>query len=487
MKKTNVPVVTLAIFMTTFMTAIEGTIVSTAMPTIVADLNGLEIMNWVVSIFLLMTAVSTPIYGKLADSLGRKPVFLFGIALFVIGSSLCGLAQNMEELIIFRVIQGLGSGAVQPVAITILADLYRLEKRAKMLGLNSGFWGVASVIAPLLGGFIVQHLSWHWVFYLNVPIGIIAFLLIVCCFKEAKRQEKSKLDLQGTVFLIIFLLSLMLFLQELGSKISYYFLLLLAILMLVSVYCFFRAEKKAADPIMPLSMLKDREFLALNLITLLISGVVIGFEFYIPTWMQGINGTNASLAGFAVTPSSLMWIVGSFLIGWMLSHWGIKLTYDYMLILLVLADLVLLLVPIYSPFWIFCLVAAVNGTAFGAITTASQVRSQVLVGKDEIGVATSFNTLMKYLGQTMMVSVYGICFNSLIAHKLSQYSGLNQGMMNKIVSAAKAKELAPSVVPKLRQVLFTGLKGVYLVSLIVIILSILLNQLYQGHKKKAKA
>ncbi len=155
MKKTNVPVVTLAIFMTTFMAAIEGTIVSTAMPTIVSDLNGLEIMNWVVSIFLFMTAVSTPLYGKLADSIGRKPVFLFGIALFVVGSSLCGLAQNMVELILFRVIQGLGSGAVQPVAITIIADLYTLNKRTKMLGLNSGFWGVASVrsqVAPIPSG-----------------------------------------------------------------------------------------------------------------------------------------------------------------------------------------------------------------------------------------------------------------------------------------------------------------------------------------------
>lgn len=176
--KSNTKIVTIAIFLTTFMTAIEGTIVSTAMPTIVSDLNGLGIMNWVVSIFLLMTAVSTPIYGKLADSLGRKPVFLFGIAVFVIGSALCGIAQNMVELILFRVIQGLGSGAVQPVAVTIIADLYTLEKRAKMLGLNSGFWGVASVIAPLLGGFIVQHLSWHWIFYINVPLGILAFLLV---------------------------------------------------------------------------------------------------------------------------------------------------------------------------------------------------------------------------------------------------------------------------------------------------------------------
>lgn len=482
MKKTNVPIVTLAIFMTTFMTAIEGTIVSTAMPTIVSDLDGLEIMNWVVSIFLLMTAVSTPLYGKLADSIGRKPVFLFGIALFVIGSSLCGLAQNMIELILFRVIQGLGSGAVQPVAITIIADLYTLQKRAKMLGLNSGFWGVASVIAPLLGGFIVQHLSWHWVFYINVPIGIIAFLLVLVYLREPKHKSNSKLDLQGTIWLVLLLLALMFFLQDLGSNMNLLVMAALAVLIVISVILFFRAEKRAADPIMPLSMLRDKEFFALNIITLLISGVVIGFEFYIPTWMQGINGTNASLAGFAVTPSSLMWIVGSFLIGGMLGRWGIRKTYDYMLTILVGADLVLILVPIYTPFWVFCIVATFNGTAFGAITTASQVRSQVLVPKDDIGVATSFNTLMKYLGQTMMVSIYGIAFNTMVAKGLAKHPGLTQEMMNKIVSAENAKTLASNVVPQLRQILLGGLKAVYVVSMIVIIISILLNQTYKDRK-----
>lgn len=484
MKKTNVPIVTLAIFMTTFMTAIEGTIVSTAMPTIVSDLDGLEIMNWVVSIFLLMTALSTPLYGKLADSIGRKPVFLFGIALFVIGSSLCGLAQNMIELILFRVIQGLGSGAVQPVAITIIADLYTLQKRAKMLGLNSGFWGVASVIAPLLGGFIVQHLSWHWVFYINVPIGIIAFLLVLVYLREPKHKSSSKLDLQGTIWLVLLLLALMFFLQDLGSNMNLLVMAALAVLIVISVILFFRAEKRAADPIMPLSMLRDKEFFALNIITLLISGVVIGFEFYIPTWMQGINGTNASLAGFAVTPSSLMWIVGSFLIGGMLGRWGIRKTYDYMLTILVGADLVLILVPIYTPFWVFCIVATFNGTAFGAITTASQVRSQVLVPKDDIGVATSFNTLMKYLGQTMMVSIYGIAFNTMVAKGLAKHPGLTQDMMNKIVSAENAKTLVSSVVPQLRQVLLGGLKAVYVVSMVVIIISILLNQTYKDRKIK---
>lgn len=482
--RSNTKIVTIAIFLTTFMTAIEGTIVSTAMPTIVSDLNGLEIMNWVVSTFLLMTAVSTPIYGKLADSIGRKPVFLFGIAVFVVGSALCGIAQNMVELILFRVIQGLGSGAVQPVAVTIIADLYTLEKRAKMLGLNSGFWGVASVIAPLLGGFIVQHLSWHWIFYINVPLGIIAFLLVVFFLKERKTSSNSTLDLKGTTCLVIFLLALMVFLQELENGLTIV-LLGLVVIIIVSAIIFFKAEKRAKDPIMPLDMLSSKEFTMINLITLLISGVVIGFEFYIPTWMQGINATSASIAGFAVTPSSLMSIVGSFLIGGMLGRWGIKKTYDYMLLILIVADLALILVPIYTSFWIFCLIAAFNGTAFGAITTASQVRSQVLVGHDKIGVATSFNTLMKYLGQTMMVSIYGITFNVVVAKQLSHHPNLTQKMMNDIVSADKAKHLAANLIPSLRQVLLSGLKSVYVVSLIVIVLSLILNQLYK-QKKIAK-
>ena len=399
----------------------------------------------------------------------------------MIGSALCGIAQNMVELILFRVIQGLGSGAVQPVAVTIIADLYTLEKRAKMLGLNSGFWGVASVIAPLLGGFIVQHLSWHWIFYINVPLGILAFLLVIIFLKETKTSKDSTLDLKGTTCLVIFLLALMVFLQEIENGFNL-ILLGLLIIIVTSAILFFRMEKKAKDPIMPLDMLTSKEFTMINLITLLISGVVIGFEFYIPTWMQGINGTSASVAGFAVTPSSLMWIVGSFLIGGMLGRWGIKKTYDYMLIVLVGADLALIFVPIYTSFWVFCLIAAFNGTAFGAITTASQVRSQVLVGRDKIGVATSFNTLMKYLGQTMMVSIYGITFNMVVAKQLTHHPQLTQRMMNDIVSADKAKHLAPNLIPALREVLLSGLKSVYVVSLIVIILSLVLNQLYKQKK-----
>ncbi|QYN53193.1 MDR family MFS transporter [Lactobacillus panisapium] len=483
MKKVNVMVITLAVFLTTFMTAIEGTIVSTAMPTIVSSLNGLKIMNWVVAIFVFMTTVSTPIFGKLADSVGRKPIFLFGITLFIVGSALCGLAHNMVQLILFRVIQGLGSGAVQPVAMTILADMYEPERRAKMLGLNSGFWLVASIIAPLLGGFVIQKLSWHWVFYINVPIGLLALILVIIFMNESRAKTKVKLDLKGTFWLMILLLSLMFLLQQLGTLKPVYLLVLFTVV-LVCAILFYREEKRAEDPIMPITMLKKRQFLAMNMTTLLIGGVVAGFEFYLPTWMQGVKGVSATVAGFAVTPCSLLWVVGSFLVGRLLKRWGVRKTFYGVLTIILIVDCVLLILPITTPVWTYYVIAGINGVAFGVVIPASQVQAQVLVEPSNVGVATSFNTLMRFLGQTMMMSIFGITFNTVVAKQLAKNPQLNQAMMNKIVSSAKAKELAANLVPQLRQVLFSALKGVFVASLVAIVLALLFNSIYQSKNKQ---
>lgn len=481
MKKTNVKMVTLAVFITTFMSAIEGTIVSTAMPTIIADLDGLAIMSWVVSIFLLMTAVSTPIYGKLADSIGRRPVFLFGIGMFVVGSALCGLSQSMVQLIIFRMLQGLGSGAIQTAGVTVLADMYPIDKRAKMLGLTSAFWGMASVIAPLLGGFIVQQLSWHWVFMINVPIGLIAFFLVAAYLHEDFAKNNLTMDLKGSISLVVFLLALMLLLQEAEKGLNWTLLVFLPVAA-VSLLVFIKTEKTAEDPIIPFSVLKNREFLAVNLLQLLVSGVVIGFEFYIPTWLQGIDGVSASLAGFAITPSSIMWTAGSFLAGDLMGRWGTQKFFDVSLFLLLGADLAFILIPTYTPFWVFCLIAVFNGIGFGSVATASQVRAQTVVDDSQVGMATSFNTLMKYLGQTVMMVFYGMTFNALVASGLKKHPSLTSEMMNKIVSPVQAKSLDLAVLAPLREILRSAMRGIYIVSLIALLLSLVFNHIYRQKK-----
>ena len=222
MMKTNVTRVTIAVFVATFMTAIEGTIITTAMPTIVGSLHGIEIMNWVFSIYLLTSAMLTPIYGKLADTIGRKPIFLFGTLLFMIGSALCGLSNSMLTLILSRAVQGIGAGAMMPVALTIIADLYPVEKRAKVLGLNSTAWGIASVVGPLAGGVIVDTVGWHWIFFINVPIGVFLLGMIWFYFHENKKTKKSeKMDLLGSFLMMVTLVSLLLGFQDtLSARLS---------------------------------------------------------------------------------------------------------------------------------------------------------------------------------------------------------------------------------------------------------------------------
>ncbi len=188
-------VVTFALFIATFMSAVEGTIVSTAMPTIVGDLHGVSLMNWVFSIFLLTNAIATPIYGKLADQLGRKKVFIFGVLVFTIGSMFSGLSDSMGILIIWRAVQGIGAGVIMPVSFTIVADMYSFEKRAGIVGLLGSAWGIASIVAPLLGGFIVDNLSWHWIFFVNVPIGLLTIFLISVFLVEPKQNALEKLTM----------------------------------------------------------------------------------------------------------------------------------------------------------------------------------------------------------------------------------------------------------------------------------------------------
>ncbi|AKP66829.1 MDR family MFS transporter [Companilactobacillus ginsenosidimutans] len=476
-KQSHLIIVTIAIFIATFMTAIEGTIVSTAMPTIIGSLHGVSLMNWVFSIYLLMTAVSTPIYGKLSDLVGRKPVFLFGLGLFVVGSVLCSASNSMLTLILARVVQGLGSGAIQPLTFTIIADIYSLDKRAKILGLNGSAWGVAAVIAPLLGGFIVEKLSWHWVFLINLPVGIITMLLVWIFFEE--KQEKTgkvKIDYVGTVLLVFVLLPIMLALQYIGTTTAWLPIGLVAV-SVISLFIFIHFERRVDDPILPLNLFKNKTFVIQNMIALLISGFLIGFEAYIPTWMQGILGLSPSMGGFAVTPSSIIWIFGSFWAGSLLKKYAPNRIIYISLIFLAIANAALLFANVGTSFVYFLLLAAVAGLGFGLTITTTTVTTQTVVPPENVGVATSFNTLLRTIGQSMMVSVYGIVLNTALANGAAQNKKITVDMMNKLIDPQTASQLPVELMPKMRQILFSGLHNIYVASAVLLIIALLLNAL----------
>ncbi len=473
-RETNVLIVTIAVFVATFMTAIEGTIVTTAMPTIVGSLHGIEIMNWVFSIYLLTNAMFTPIYGKLADKIGRRSIFIFGTLVFIIGSAMCGFSNTMLTLIISRAIQGIGAGAMMPVALTILADMYSAEKRAKMLGLNSTAWGIASVVGPLTGGVIVDTIGWHWIFFINVPIGLVLIGLVSYYLVEEKQEKNNKkMDIQGSLFLMTMLLTLLLafqFLSESGFDLKVIGMLGATIL---SIFLFIRAEKNAEDPVISLELFSSRIFIVVNLVAALISGFLMAVEVYIPMWMQGVLGYKAGLGGLVLAPLSILWVYGSSLVGrWMVQH-SMKNVLLRTLGIALIGGVSLLVIPMKMPFIVFLVISGITGIGVGGTIVATTVQAQNSVGMDQLGVATSFNTLSKTIGQTVMVSVFGLILNTITRSELAEAALTDDpDIMNKLVNPQTAKLLPENLLLPLREILHQGLWGIYVAGVALVLLAI---------------
>ncbi len=473
-RETNVLIVTIAVFVATFMTAIEGTIVTTAMPTIVGSLHGIEIMNWVFSIYLLTNAMFTPIYGKLADKIGRRSIFIFGTLVFIIGSAMCGFSNTMLTLIISRAIQGIGAGAMMPVALTILADMYSAEKRAKMLGLNSTAWGIASVVGPLTGGVIVDTIGWHWIFFINVPIGLVLIGLVSYYLVEEKQEKNNKkMDIQGSLFLMTMLLTLLLafqFLSESGFDLKVIGMLGATIL---SIFLFIRAEKNAEDPVISLELFSSRIFIVVNLVAALISGFLMAVEVYIPMWMQGVLGYKAGLGGLVLAPLSILWVYGSSLVGrWMVQH-SMKNVLLRTLGIALIGGVSLLVIPMKMPFIVFLVISGITGIGVGGTIVATTVQAQNSVEMDQLGVATSFNTLSKTIGQTVMVSVFGLILNTITRTELAKAALTDDpDIMNKLVNPQTAKLLPENLLLPLREILHQGLWGIYVAGVALVLLAI---------------
>ena len=474
-RKTNRTLVTVAVFIATFMTAIEGTIVSTAMPTIIGDLHGLSIMNWVYSIYLLMTAVTTPIYGKLSDRFGRKPLLTIGLLVFVIGSTLCALSQSMPQLIGARFLQGLGAGAIQPLTYTVLADIYPLDKRAGMIGLNGSAWGIASIIAPLLGGFIVQQISWHWVFAINVPIGLLVIIMIQLFLSEHIQARETRVDYMGIGLLSICLICLMLCLQSLGSAGDARITLILAAATVITFALLLHVEGHQEDPILPLRLFRIRTFVIQNICMLLVAGFLMGFDTYMPIWMQSVLGMNPSLGGFVVTPSSILWLLGAYVAGPLTMHHPPHRATNIGLAFILTACICYIAVPQATAYWVFLIISAVVGFGFGLTITTSTITAQSVVPAGDVGASTSFNTLARSLGQTLMVSIFGIVMNTVIAREVPQHKGLTEDMMNSMINPATAGSIPSRLLGPARTIVFDGLHWIFLVGLVILLMALVAN------------
>ncbi|MGV3487534.1 MAG: MDR family MFS transporter [Tuberibacillus sp.] len=489
-KKTNRKMVTVAMLVAILLVAIDVTVVSTAMPEIVKDLSGLSLISWVFAIYTLTTAVTTPIYGKLADLFGRKKVFIFGVVLFVLGSMLSGAAQTMNQLIWFRAFQGIGAGAVMPITFTIIGDLFPGEQRAKMQGVFSAVWGVAGLLGPLVGGFFVDQISWRWIFYINLPVGIISLILIFIFFHETlENKEKRKIDYIGAITFTIGISALLYALLN-GGKEGYAWdspaIIGLFAVALVFMIIFILIETKVSEPMLPPSLFKIPTIMVSNLIGFLSSFVLIGVNVYLPMWIQVILGHSATSSGLTLMPMSIAWPLGATFAGRYMYKIGAKFTAVVGSILILAGSSWLIALGLGSPYWYFVGLMVVIGLGMGYATTPTTVVVQAAVGWQMRGAATASTNFMRSMGQTVGIAVFGTIFNNAIVNYVNAhvFKGWHfKGDFNNLINAEVLKSLPGNVIGYIQKALSSGLHTVFIAMFVFAVLNIIVTAFLPSHKK----
>lgn len=417
LEQRRVVLITLGVMMSLFMASMESTVIATAMPTIVAQLGGLESYSWVFAIYMLTSTTVGPIFGKLSDIYGRRPIYMVAIGVFLVGSLLCGLATSMPQLIAARAVQGLGAGGLMPLAFIIVGDIFTLEQRARVQGLFSGVWGVSSVIGPLVGGFLVDRVSWHWVFLINIPAAIVAAALVWVAWSGAERREgpRPAIDYAGAALLAVGVVTLLLGLNDLGAAQSWGLLAVAAAALAALVWVELRAE----SPILPLRLLRWRLFAVACAHGLLAGWVLFGGMSYIPLFVQGVLGSSATEAGSTLTPMLLGWVLSSIIASRLLLRVSYRsLVITGMAIFLVGAFMVARVRPDMGRLELMVALALL-GVGMGASIPAFLITVQSAVRKSELGAATATVQFSRTIGGTFGVSVLGALLAAQLAAALA--------------------------------------------------------------------
>lgn len=409
--RTTIRWVVLATIMVSMsMVAFEATVVATAMPRIVADLGGLTLYSWVFSSYLLTQTALTVVFGKLADVYGRKPIALLGIGIFLVGSLLAGFANSMLALVVFRLIQGVGAGALQPAAMTIIADLYPGRERGRVQGYLASVWAMSAIVGPLLGGLIVRNFAWSWVFWINLPIGLVAATGFIVFLREQAPHRKVSVDFAGAGLAATAIAALMILLTEASSG----GLLLegsAAVVFVVCAVLFFWQERRAPDPMISFRLWSHRPIAVANGLTLIASMGLIGLTTFVPIYVQGVLGYTALIAGFSLTAMLIGWPVGATLAARTNHILGYRpLMLVGSLLQPVGAAILLFGEPLATPF-VPATASLVMGFGMGLITVNALLLIQGTVEPHERGSGTASNLFCRNLGSTLGAAVLGSIFN----------------------------------------------------------------------------
>lgn len=412
-----------AVMLGLFLSAMDQTIVGTAMPRIIAELSGLKLYAWVFTSYMLASTTVVPIVGKLGDMYGRKNFFLAGIVIFLLGSILCGMSQTMVQLIVFRGVQGIGGGFIFANAFAIIGDLFPPAERGKYAGLMSGVFGLASVIGPLIGGGITDHIHWRWVFYVNIPLGLAALVVLTLVLPKSERHDAARrLDYLGAVTLVAAIAPMLLAFSWAGVDYAWASPQVIAPLALsvAMMVAFFLIEIRAEEPIVPFSLFRNSIFAVCTIVTFVSGAAMFSASVYIPLFMQGVLDFSATNAGLVLTPMTIAMVCGSFIGGQVISRTG---RYKFLTVSgLVLATLGLFLMSTLSSSASQITgmqYMAVLGFGLGLSFPTLVLATQNAVPHRYMGVTTSLNQFARSVGGTIGVAIMG----SILTRRLNDEIG----------------------------------------------------------------
>ena len=479
--------VTIGVMTGMFIAALEATVVGTAMPTVIAALGGMNRFSWVFSAYLVTSTVTVPVWGKLSDLYGRRLLYQLGIIVFLVGTLLSGLSGSMTQLIIFRAIQGLGAGALVPLGMTIIGDIFTLQERAKMQAYFSGVWGISSVIGPVVGGFLTDQLSWRWVFFINLPIGVIAAIIIGLSLKEPKLTNRPKIDYAGAALLMIAVSLMMWTMVEGGSTLETIFAPLNVLLFGISIILlllFWRTEKQATDPIIPFELFKSRTVAVAVGAGFLAGVAMFGAISFIPLFAQGALGDTATQAGSLLTPLMLSWISMSIVGGRLLLKTGYRTITLIGFVILTIGFIFLAMFQTTTPrIWLYIDLVLI-GAGLGLTMLTLLIAVQQAVERAKLGVATSLNQFSRAIGGAFGVAIMGAVLTAGLATQLKT-AATNGGNLtveraaelasnpNALIDPQAKSALAPETLAVLQNAMAASIHKVFWVGAVLSFLALL--------------
>jgi EmrB/QacA subfamily drug resistance transporter len=451
-----------ASLMATFMAAVESTIVATAMPTIVADLGGFSLFSWVFAAYLLAMAVTIPLYGRLADIYGRKRVFAFGTSLFLIGTSLCGFASTMGMLVLFRAVQGFGAGAIQPIASTVVGDIYTPAERARVQGLISSVFGVSAIAGPALGAFIVEHLHWSLVFWVNLPIGVASIVMYRLFLQERLEPKSHRVDYLGSALLAVGVGTAMLALVQAG-RLGAATTIGLAAIGILALGALVVQERRAAEPIVPFRLWRRRVIALANLGTFGTGAAMMGVSAFLPAYVQGVMGRSPGVAGLVLGCQSVSWTFATFLAARVMIRSSYRASAAIGGLSLLLGGVMLaFLQPSSGVAWAAA-GSLVTGVGMGFCNPSFLVSIQASVGWNERGVATGGIMFMRMLGQSLGAAVFGAVVNFGIASRIPHAGDA----VNRLMEPSLRHGLGAAEIARLSAAVGAAVHEVYLMVIVL--------------------